>query len=325
MAQREPVSVKTLGGVYAFLAYLLWGFLPMYFLVLAPTGAWELVTWRILLSLVFCVLILWVTRSFQKVFAIVRQPRLLLWTAVAGLLIYVNWQIFVLGILTGHIVETSLGYFINPIITVLLGVIVLRERLRVMQWVAIAIAVGAVLVIIIGYGSFPWIALSLAISFALYGLVKKQIGPSVDAVSGLTLETAWLTPIAIAQLVLVAMTGGITFGTSGLGHALLVSFAGVATTVPLLLFAAGTRRVPLSLIGLLQFLTPFMQFALGVWIMHEPMPPERWIGFGLVWVALVILTVDMLIAVGRQRRAGANSTRMSEIDRAWTGSTPLPK
>jgi chloramphenicol-sensitive protein RarD len=244
---------------------------------------------------------------------------------VAGLLIYVNWQIFVLGILTGHIVETSLGYFINPIITVLLGVIVLRERLRVMQWVAIAIAVGAVLVIIIGYGSFPWIALSLAISFALYGLVKKQIGPSVDAVSGLTLETAWLTPIAIAQLVLVAMTGGITFGTSGLGHALLVSFAGVATTVPLLLFAAGTRRVPLSLIGLLQFLTPFMQFALGVWIMHEPMPPERWIGFGLVWVALVILTVDMLIAVGRQRRAGANSTRMSEIDRAWTGSTPLPK
>jgi chloramphenicol-sensitive protein RarD len=325
VAQREPVSVKTLGGVYAFLAYLLWGFLPMYFLVLAPTGAWELVTWRILLSLVFCVLILWVTRSFQKVFAIVRQPRLLLWTAVAGLLIYVNWQIFVLGILTGHIVETSLGYFINPIITVLLGVIVLRERLRVMQWVAIAIAVGAVLVIIIGYGSFPWIALSLAISFALYGLVKKQIGPSVDAVSGLTLETAWLTPIAIAQLVLVAMTGGITFGTSGLGHALLVSFAGVATTVPLLLFAAGTRRVPLSLIGLLQFLTPFMQFALGVWIMHEPMPPERWIGFGLVWVALVILTVDMLIAVGRQRRAGANSTRMSEIDRAWTGSTPLPK
>jgi chloramphenicol-sensitive protein RarD len=325
VAQREPVSEKTLGGVYAFLAYLLWGFLPMYFLVLAPTGAWELVTWRILLSLVFCVLILWVTRSFQKVFAIVRQPRLLLWTGVAGLLIYVNWQIFVLGILTGHIVETSLGYFINPIITVLLGVIVLRERLRVMQWVAIAIAVGAVLVIIIGYGSFPWIALSLAISFALYGLVKKQIGPSVDAVSGLTLETAWLTPIAIAQLVLVAMTGGITFGTSGLGHALLVSFAGVATTVPLLLFAAGTRRVPLSLIGLLQFLTPFMQFALGVWIMHEPMPPERWIGFGLVWVALVILTVDMLIAVGRQRRAGANSTRMSEIDRAWTGSTPLPK
>jgi chloramphenicol-sensitive protein RarD len=325
VAQREPVSEKTLGGVYAFLAYLLWGFLPMYFLVLAPTGAWELVTWRILLSLVFCVLILWVTRSFQKVFAIVRQPRLLLWTAVAGLLIYVNWQIFVLGILTGHIVETSLGYFINPIITVLLGVIVLRERLRVMQWVAIAIAVGAVLVIIVGYGSFPWIALSLAISFALYGLVKKQIGPSVDAVSGLTLETAWLTPIAIAQLVLVAMTGGITFGTSGLGHALLVSFAGVATTVPLLLFAAGTRRVPLSLIGLLQFLTPFMQFALGVWIMHEPMPPERWIGFGLVWVALVILTVDMLIAVGRQRRAGANSTRMSEIDRAWTGSTPLPK
>lgn len=319
------MAENTLGGIYAFLAYLLWGFLPLYFLALSPTGPWELVTWRILLSLVSCALLLIVTRNFKRVIAIARQPRLLLWTAVAGALIYVNWQIFVLGTLTGHIVETSLGYFINPIITVLLGVIVLRERLRVMQWIAIAFAAGAVTVIIVGYGHFPWIALSLAVSFALYGLVKKQIGPSVDAVSGLTLETVWLTPIAIGQLVWVGATTGITFGSSGAGHAALMAFVGVATTVPLLLFAAGTRRVPLSVIGMLQFLTPFMQFAVGVWVMGEPMPPERWIGFALVWVALAILTFDMLVNVGKQRKKGVTLTPISEIDRAWTGNTPLPK
>ncbi len=325
VTQRAPMPPQTLGALFAFLAYLLWGFLPIYFLLLAPTGPWELVTWRVLLSLLFCVLILLVTRSWTHIVAIARQRRLLLWTAVAGLLIYVNWQIFVIGILTDRIVETSLGYFINPILTVLLGVIVLRERLRAMQWLAIALAGIAVAVIIVGYGSFPWIALSLALSFAAYGLVKKQIGPSVDAVSGLTLETAWLTPIAIVQLVFVATTTGITMGTVSLGHTALLAAAGIATTVPLLLFAAGTRRVPLTVIGLLQFLTPFMQFAIGVWIMGEPMPAERWIGFALVWLALVILSTDMLLAVRRHRRAGAAVEPESVIDHVWTGATPLPK
>ena len=162
--------------------------------LLAPTGPWELVAWRILLSLGFCAILLTVLRGWGRLAAIMRQPRLLILTAVAGALIYVNWQVFILATLTGHVIETSLGYFINPIVTVVLGVVVLRERLRATQWIALGIAAIAVGVIVVGYGAFPWIALSLAFSFGIYGLVKKRLGPAVDAVSGLTLETLWLVP-----------------------------------------------------------------------------------------------------------------------------------
>ncbi|BDV29814.1 EamA family transporter RarD [Microbacterium terricola] len=305
MKQTDPSQQHVLGGVYAFIAYFLWGFMPLYFLLLAPTGPWEVVAWRVLLSLVFCAILLTVTRTWGALVAIMRQPRLMLLTAVAGILIYVNWQVFLIGTLTGHVIETSLGYFINPIVTVLLGVIVLRERMRVTQWVAIGIAALAVGVIVVGYGAFPWIALSLAASFGLYGLVKKQIGPSVDAVSGLTLETLWLSPVAAVQLALVAATTGITMGSAGIGHAVLLCLAGVVTATPLLFFAAGTRRAPLSLVGLLQFLTPVMQFIIGAWLLGEPMPLERWIGFALVWVALIVLTVDSLVAARRSRAAVA--------------------
>jgi len=195
----DPARERTLGGIYAFSAYVLWGFMPLYFLTLAPMGPFEVVSWRILFSLVFCAILLTVLRAWGKLIAILRTPRLVLWTIVAGLLIYVNWQVFLISTLTGHVIEGSLGYFINPIVTVLLGVLVLKERLRVAQWVAIGIAAVAVGVIVVGYGAFPWIALTLAASFGTYGLVKKQIGPSVDAVSGLTLESLWLAPVAIVQ------------------------------------------------------------------------------------------------------------------------------
>jgi len=297
----DPSRERLLGGVYAFTAYFLWGFLPLYFLTLSPTGPWEIVAWRIVFSLLFCIVLLAVLRSWRRFRDIIRQRRLLFWTAVAGLLIYVNWQVFLIAALTGHVLETSLGYFINPIVTVLLGVLVLRERLRLTQWIAIGVAAVAVLVIMFGYGTFPWISLSLATSFGLYGLVKKQIGPSVDAVSGLTLESFWLLPIAIAQLVLVGVTTGITLGTAGPWHAVLLSLAGVVTATPLLFFAAGARRTPLVVIGLLQFVAPIMQFVIGVWLLGEPMSPERWIGFGLVWLALTVLTVDSLVFAGRAR------------------------
>ncbi|GAA3032786.1 EamA family transporter RarD [Microbacterium dextranolyticum] len=294
---------ETLGGVYAFVAYFLWGFMPLYFLTLAPIGPWEIVVWRILFSLLFCGILLTVTRTWGKLFAILRDRRLVFWTVIAGLLIYVNWQVFLIGILTGHVIEGSLGYFINPIVTVLLGVIVLKERLRPAQWTAIGVAVAAVVVIVVAYGSFPWIALTLAASFGIYGLVKKQIGPRVDAISGLTLESLWLTPIALIQLVVVASTTGLAIGSQGAGLAVLVTLAGVITAVPLLLFAAGARRAPLTVIGLLQFVAPILQFITGAWILHEPMPIERWIGFGLVWLALVVLTVDSLVAARRTRGA----------------------
>lgn len=304
MTPEETKRQESLGGVYAFAAYFLWGFMPLYFILLAPIGPWEIVVWRILFSLVFCAILLTVTRTWPKLIAILRDRRLVFWTIVAGLLIYVNWQVFLLGILTGHVIEGSLGYFINPIVTVLLGVLVLGEKLRTAQWVAIAFAALAVVVIIVAYGSFPWIALTLAASFGTYGLVKKQIGPSVDAISGLTLESLWLTPIAIVQLVVVASTTGLVFGTQGAGHTTLVTLAGVVTAVPLLLFAAGARRAPLTVIGLLQFVAPIMQFLTGWWILGEPMPIERWIGFALVWVALVLLSVDSLRHARRARTAG---------------------
>ncbi|WP_254359694.1 EamA family transporter RarD [Microbacterium hominis] len=300
---RAPDTARehTLGGVYAFTAYLIWGFLPLYFVLLAPTGPWEVVAWRILLSLVFCAILLTVTRTWPALAAILRDRRLVLWTVLAGLLIYVNWQVFLIATLSGHVIETSLGYFINPLFTVLLGVLILRERLRATQWAALGIAAIAVGVIVVGYGSFPWIAVSLALSFGLYGLVKKRIGPSVDAISGLTLESLWLTPIAIVQLVVVAVTTGLTMGSAGVGHAVLLSLAGVMTATPLLFFAAGARRAPLTLIGLLQFVAPIMQFIIGAWILQEPMPVERWIGFSLVWLSLTVLTVDSLVHARRAR------------------------
>jgi chloramphenicol-sensitive protein RarD len=296
-------ATQTAGVAYAGSAYLLWGVLPLYFLLLVPTGPWEVVAWRVLLSFVFCILLLTVTRGWAPFGVILRQPKLLGWTALAGLLIYINWQVFLIGTLSDNVVETSLGYFINPITTVLLGVFVLKERIRKLQWAAIAIAAIAVVVIIVAYRAFPWIALSLTASFGVYGLIKKKIGPAVDAVSGLTLESFWLIPIAVVQLIVVAMTpAGITMGGNGWVHAVLLAFAGVATAVPLLLFAAGTRRINLTVIGMIQFITPVMQFLIGVAVLHEPMPPERWAGFIIVWIAIGVFVVDLLIAARRGRR-----------------------
>lgn len=296
-------ATQTAGVAYAGGAYLLWGVLPLYFLLLVPTGPWEVVAWRVLLSFVFCLLLLTVMRGWAAFGVIVRQPRLVGWTALAGVLIYVNWQVFLIGTLSGNIVETSLGYFINPITTVLLGVFVLKERIRRLQWAAIGIAAVAVIVIVLFYGEFPWIALSLTASFGVYGLIKKKIGPAVDAVSGLTLESFWLIPIAVVQLILVAATpAGITMGSHGAWHAVLLAFAGVATAVPLLLFAAGTRRINLTVIGMIQFITPVMQFIIGAVVLGEPMPAERWAGFIIVWVAILVFVIDLLLAARRGRR-----------------------
>ena len=313
-------SAQTAGVAYAIGAYLLWGVLPLYFLLLAPTGPWELVAWRVALSFVFCLLLLAITRGWRPLLAIIRQPRLLALTALAGVLIYINWQVFVLATLNGEIVETSLGYFINPIGTMLLGVFVLKERLRRLQWVAIGIATVAVLVIVFAHGTFPWIALSLTASFGIYGLVKKKIGPSVDALSGLTLESFWLLPVAVVQLIVVGLTTGITMGQNGPLHAGLLAFAGIATAVPLLLFAAGTRRIGLTVIGMIQFITPIMQFLVGVLVMHEPMPVERWIGFAIVWVAIAVFLIDLGLATRRLRsgRTGAGEPNPG------TDSIPVP-
>jgi chloramphenicol-sensitive protein RarD len=288
------------GLLYAVGAYVLWGVLPLYFLLMQPAGAFEIVAWRILFSLVFCALLLTVTRGWRPFLAIARQPRLLFLMALAGLLIYINWQTYILGTLSGQVVETSLGYFINPIVTVLLSVLVLREKLRMLQWSAIGISLVAVLVLAVGHGTVPWLALVLAASFGTYGLVKKHVGPRVDAVSGLSLETAWLAPLATVQLIVVSMLpGGLVFGTVSPVHTGLMLLSGVATAVPLLMFASATRRLPLAYVGFIQFVAPILQFAIGVFVLHEPMPPERWAGFAVVWVAVLVLIVDMARAARR--------------------------
>lgn len=296
---------ETAGTLYGLGAYGLWGVLPLYFVVLAPTGPWEVVAWRVLLSLVFCALLLTVMRGWGRFLAVLRRPHLALLMGLAGVLIYGNWQIFVIATQSDAVIEASLGYFINPITTVLLAVLVLRERLRVLQWIAIGVAAVAVIVIVIGYGHVPWYALGLTATFGVYGLVKKQVGGSVDAISGLALETLWLVPVAVVQLAIVAVTTGITLGTAGAGHTVLLLCAGVVTAVPLLLFAAGSSRIPLATMGMLQFAGPILQFIIGAAVLHEPMPAARWIGFGIVWIACVLLVTDQLRHARRVRPAAA--------------------
>ncbi|GAB3121620.1 EamA family transporter RarD [Glaciibacter psychrotolerans] len=304
----EPVASKATatsrsGLIYALASYTIWGFLPLFFLALAPAGAFEVVAWRIVFSLVFCVLLLAVTRKFTAFFRLMARPRISITMAVAGVLIYINWQTYVYGTFSGQVVEASLGYFINPIVTVFLGVFFLRERLRLTQWIAVAVSLVAVLVLAISAGSVPWIALILAFSFGLYGYIKKRVGTTVDAVAGLTMETLWLMPIAIVQLVIVGATAGLTIGSAGGWHTALLLAAGVVTAVPLLFFAAASRRLPLIYMGFIQYLGPIIQFFVGVLILHEPMSAERWAGFSLVWLALLILMVDGVVGARRHRRA----------------------
>ncbi|WP_372490743.1 EamA family transporter RarD [Rathayibacter rubneri] len=295
-------GLSSTGLWFGFGAYLLWGAMPLYFIAMAPASPFEIVAFRVLFSLVFCLILLTVTRSWAGFLGLFREPRLLGVMALAGVLIYVNWQVYVIATTTGHVIEAALGYFMNPLVTVLLGVLVLRERLRPAQWIAMAISAVAVLVIAVGYGAFPWVSLALAFSFGFYGLVKSRVGGRIDAVAGLTLETLWLTPLAIVQLAVVGSLVGLTFGTEGTGHALILASAGIVTAVPLLLFAGAARRLPLSIVGFIQYLTPFLQFLVGAFVLGEEMPPERWLGFGLVWAALAIFSVDLVAAERRRRR-----------------------
>ncbi len=291
------------GLLYAIAAYGLWGFIPIYFLALAPTGPFEIVAWRVLFSVVFCGLIILVLRRGRTLLGLLRDRRTVLMLGLAGLLVFLNWQVYVIAVVSGRVNEAALGYFINPIVTVLLGVIVQRERLRATQWAAVAVSVVAVVVLGFAYGAFPWISLALAFSFGLYGLVKKRVGPRVDALTGLAVETAWLTPVAIIQLIFVGATTGVVFGTAGVANTVLLAASGIVTSVPLLLFAAAARRLPLVVVGFVQYLTPILQFLIGTFIMHEAMPFERWVGFSLVWLALILLSTDMVLHARSVRRA----------------------
>jgi len=237
-------------------------------------------------------------RRTPQVWAVVRNRRSMTWLSVAAVVISVNWCAYIWGVNNERVVETSLGYFINPLVTVLMGVFVLGEDMRRLQWFAMAIAAAAVVVLTIDYGRPPWVALVLAFSFGTYGLAKKQAG--AGAVESLTVETLVLAPIAAAYVLWLMATGVSNFGGDGVGHALLITTAGIVTAIPLICFGAAANRVPLVALGLLQYLAPVIQFALGVLLFREDMTAGRWIGFGLVWIALVIFTVET-INHGRQQ------------------------
>lgn len=253
-------------------------------------------------SLLLCLVLLVLARRARWLIEMFRNPRRLGLMVTAGALIGTNWTVYTIAVLSGHVTEAALGYFLNPLVTVGIGVLVLRERLRPGQWAAVAIGLIAGVYLSIDYGSPPWISLTLALSFATYGLIKKQIGASLSALESLSGETVVMAPFAIALLVWLAATGQQTFTGHGAGHTALLVSAGLATTVPLLLFAAAAKRVPLVTIGLLQFLTPVLQLLSGVLLLGEVLPTSRWIGFGLVWVALIVLSLDSVISSGRSRR-----------------------
>jgi chloramphenicol-sensitive protein RarD len=283
-------------------AYVIWGVFPLYFHLLSPAGAWEILAHRIVWTLLFCGAVVAVRRDFGWLRPVFGNPRMLGAVTLAGLLIATNWVIYVAAVVGHHVTEASLGYFLNPIVTVAIGVLVLREKLRLLQWLAVAIGLAAGVYLTVDFGRPPWIAVGLALSFAVYGLMKKRLGTSLGAFQSLTAETAMLVPVAIAVLAWVGIRGESTFAVNSPSHPLLLASAGLVTAAPLLLFAAAARRVPLVTIGLLQFVTPVLQLLCGVLLLGETMATSRWIGFGIVWVALLVLTFDSIQSVRTRRR-----------------------
>lgn len=298
-----PADETRKGTGYGLLAYGIWGLFPLYFAALAPAGAFEILAHRILWTLAVCGLVLLVRRDLGWVRDLLARPRLAAGIGVAGLLIAGNWTIYVLAVLTGRTYEAALGYFLNPIVTVALGVFVLRERLRPLQWAAVGIGALASVWLAVAGGVVPWIPLALAVSFGLYGLVKKKVGASLTAMRSLAAETAALSPVAVVVLVVLAASGSTTFLSDGPVHTGLLVLSGVVTAVPLLLFAAAARRIPLVTVGLIQFVTPMLQLLVGVTLLGEHVSGRLWVGFGIVWVALVLLSYDSLAAARSSRRA----------------------
>lgn len=301
----SPARSMRWGMTLGIACYVMWGALPLYFPLLEPAGALEIIAHRIVWSLLFCLVLLLATRQlrdFRKVFA---SRRLLLTLTVGAALMAGNWVIYVLAVTSGHVIDASLGYFINPFVTVLLAVLVLKERLRPTQWVALGFGLAAVIVITVGLGSVPWLSLGLALTFGFYGLIKNRVGPHVAAVPSLAVETAVLTPLALGYLIWLTSQGMSTVLHDGAGHALLLASSGIVTALPLLCFGAAARILPLRVLGMLQYIAPILQLLVGVLVFDEHMAPLRWLGFALVWVALTILTVDAVRASRALRLAPA--------------------
>lgn len=279
------------GLLFGVSAYVLWGAFPLYWPLLEPASALEIVSHRAVWTLVFCTIVLAITRSLKNTVATLKRPQVASKLFLASILVSINWLVYIWSVNNGHVVEASLGYYINPLFMIAFGVILLKEKMRTMQWVAVGIAALGVAVLTIDYGRIPWIALALGISWGSYGLIKKQLG--LGALEGLTIETLIVGLPYLLYLLYIGDRGIGQFGQS-VSITLLLIGAGAVTAIPLLLFNGSTTRLPLTVIGLLQYITPTIMFSIGVWVRHEDMPHARWAGFLIIWVALSALAFDLV-------------------------------
>ncbi|MGW6295150.1 EamA family transporter RarD [Streptomyces sp. NPDC055058] len=324
----KPAAEGRAGLLNGFAAYGMWGLVPLFWPLLIPAGPVEILAHRMVWSLFFVAAALLFIRRWAWLGELLRQPRRLALVTLAATVISLNWGVYIWAVNSGHVVEASLGYFINPLVTIAMGVLLLKERLRPAQWAAVGVGAAAVVVLTVGYGQPPWISLCLALSFATYGLVKKKV--DLGGVESLAAESSILFLPALGYLVWLSSRGDATFTTEGTGHVLLLVASGLVTALPLACFGAAAIRVPLSTLGLLQYLTPVLQFLLGVLYFKEAMPPERWAGFALVWLALTLLTWDALRTARRtaralaERRNGTAPAAAVRADGAADGPEPVP-
>jgi chloramphenicol-sensitive protein RarD len=287
----DKAKVRSLGLLFGVSAYTLWGLFPIYWPLLKPANPLEIVSHRAVWTLVFCFIILALTKTLKSTLSLLKRPKIVAGLFLSSILISINWIIYIYAANTGHVIEASLGYFINPLVVIATGVIVLKEKMRPLQWTAVGIATIGVAVLTIDYGRLPWIALGLALSWGSYGLVKKQLG--LGALEGLSIETLLSSGAYLGYLIWLGNRGEGQFSHS-LTLTLLLIGGGAVTAIPLLLFNGSTNRLPLTLVGLLQYITPTIQFCIGVWYYHEDMPAARWAGFLIIWVALMSLALDLI-------------------------------
>jgi len=285
------LKTQKLGLIYGVSAYVLWGMFPLYWPLLEPANPLEIVSHRAVWTLVFCLIVLAITHALKSTLATFRRPKVAAKLFLASVLISINWLIYIWATNNNHVVEASLGYYINPLIIIAFGVLLLKEKMRKMQWVAVSIATVGVIILTVDYGRLPWVALGLALSWGTYGLVKKQLG--LGALEGLAIETMIAFIPYCAYLIFIGSKGEGQLG-NGAGLTILLISAGAVTAIPLLLFNGSTTRLPYSTIGLLQYITPTIQFSIGVWVNNEAMPTARWVGFIFIWLALITLATDLL-------------------------------
>jgi chloramphenicol-sensitive protein RarD len=297
------------GLLFGFGSYLIWGSFPLIITMLAFATPLEIVTWRIIFGFLVAALLTTFTKSWPAIIGVLKDKSLLKWMVLASIFIASNWIAYVVGVATHQTIQTALGYFINPLVTILLAVIFLGEKLSIAQWIATGFGTLAVIVLTFDYGQPPWIALTLAGSFGIYGLAKNKLGGRVTAINSFAMEAGMLLPLAGIQFAIIAATagtagGGIQFGQIGFwGTSGLIVF-GLLTAVPLIMFGTAAQLLPLRYLGFIQYTTPVMQFCLALFVLGEPMPAARWLGFGLVWIGLAVLIFDAI----RRNRAVSKAT-----------------